>query len=155
MELSISIYWLITGLVFVAIEAFGLPSVGFLFAGLAAIILSLLIEGNILDATNQMLNIGVWFMLTTMFGAALWNPMKKWRTSKHSATVTSNGMIGDKAIIYNNDLSPNGTGSAQWSGTIMNARLHSSETTPITVGSTATIVGVEGNTLILSTSSHG
>jgi membrane protein implicated in regulation of membrane protease activity len=152
MEFTLSIYWLLTGLIFISIEVFGLPSVGFLFAGLAAIVISLLIEGAIFDGTNTMLTFGTWFLLTTMFGALLWKPMKKWRTTQHSATKSKNGVIGQKAIIYGKDLSPNELGSAQWSGTIMNARLHPDDTATLNVGTTAIIHAVEGNTLILSTS---
>lgn len=155
MDISISVSWLLLGLLFVAIETFGLPSVGFLFAGLAAIIVSILLEGNILDASNNALCLGIWFILTTCFAVILWKPMKKWRTSKHSATHTSNGMIGDKAIILNKDLEPNQLGTASWSGTMMNARLAPTQSTSIAVGTEATITAVEGNTLILSTHSHG
>jgi membrane protein implicated in regulation of membrane protease activity len=155
MDISISVSWLLLGLLFVAIEAFGLPSVGFLFAGLAAIIVSVLLEGNVLDASNSTLCIGIWFLITTCFAIILWKPMKKWRTTKHSATHTSNGMIGDKAIILNKDLEPLQLGAASWSGTIMNARLAPSQSTTITVGTEATITAVEGNTLILSTHVHG
>lgn len=146
-----SIYWLLTGLVFVTLEVLGLPSMGFLFAGLAAIIVSILIEASIISADQTVLLIGIWFLLTTIIGALLWSPMKKWRTSKHSSTGTTNGMIGDKATIYGKDLAPNMLGSAQWSGTIMNARLHSNHQVTLNVGCEAVIVAVEGNTLILST----
>lgn len=151
MEITISITWLIVGFIFVAIEVFGIPSAGFLFGGLAAILMAILIEGNIIAGENLPLTLGIWFFITAVIGAFLWSPIKKWRTTKHSATTTNNGMIGDRAVILTKDLNPNELGNASWSGTIMNARLDSSVTHPIAVGTECTIVRVEGNTLILST----
>lgn len=151
MIISTSIAWLVVGFVFIAIEVFGLPSAGFLFGGLAAMLVAMLIEGHIISEDNTILAIGIWFLITACIGAFLWKPMKKWRTTKRSATSTNNGMIGDRAIILNKDLQPNELGSASWSGTIMNARLDSVITHTIAVGSECVIVRVEGNTLILST----
>lgn len=147
-SLSPAAVWLVVGALFVALEAFGIPGIGLLFAGLAAFGVGIATEMGVLGETDYVLQFGIWFALTVVIAALLWKPLKKWRTVEPGQEY--NNMVGTTAIICDGDLLRGKTGRALWSGTHMNARIAEDCTAEIIKeGEASVIAAVDGNTLIL------
>ena len=142
--------WLIACLVMLAIEAFGVPGIGFLFAGLAAMAVALLVHLEIISRTDWLLQLGAFGALAAMLAALLWRKLIAWRTQR-SATGSYNGMIGDMATIGKGGLETGKIGQASWSGTTMNASIDPScNAETLAEGTLATITAVKGNQLIVA-----
>lgn len=142
--------WLIVGAVMLAIEALGVPGIGFLFAGLAAVFTGLLVHLGVLDAANSGVQIAVFFSATTLLAVLMWKKLKSWRTSPATAGDYRN-MIGDVAIVGQDGLSKGKTGQVAWSGTTMMAELSAqSSAQSCAQGDVVEIVEVKGNKLIVA-----
>ncbi len=129
------VYWLAIGCFLIVLEAFALPSVGFLFAGLAAVIVGIMSQLGVLESLTAQL---AWmFLLTAIWAAVLWKPLKKVRKGEPSY----NNILGTQANVTKE--TDNLSGEVRWSGTIMQAR--SADGSSIPVGSEVKIVKVEGN----------
>ena len=113
-------YWLIIGILFIILETSFIQGVGFLFAGLAAITVFLLLEINAISSTFTV-DIFYFFMLTVAWGAILWWPLKRFNASK-SAKKFAN-IIGSTAIICNETLKKGELGHVIWSRMKMKAHI--------------------------------
>lgn len=140
--MSTTILWLITGAVFVAIEIFGIPGIGFLFAGIAALAVGGAIELHLLGAEAFIAQFILFFAITCISAALLWRQLKRERPPSY------NNIIGDEAIVATPGLSGSNEGQVQWSGTLMRAKLaHGSQTDVAPTGARVTIVQLDGNLL--------
>lgn len=138
--MSTAILWLIAGAVFVATEMFVVPGVGFLFAGIGAIIVGTAIELGLLDIANTIVQFILFFIISCASAALLWKKLKRTRTPNY------HNMVGTEATVAAPGLSGRNEGQVKWSGTLLRARI--SEGADIDVmpeGTPVTIRKVEGN----------
>jgi len=140
--MSPSLLWLIAGAVFLALEAFGVPGIGFLFAGVAAFFVGLMIETGMLEATNYSWQIAAFFINSTFLAALFWKKLKAWHSAREGKGYSN--MVGDEASVIGT-LAPGKEGQVRWSGTIMRAKLAGGEA--LTEGTIVVIEAVEGNLL--------
>lgn len=145
--MTISVYWLITAAVFLALEAFGIPGIGFLFAGIAAFIVGLAVELRLIDALNYTAQGAVFFVLTCAFAVALWKKLKHWRLNPN-APVYSN-ILGTEATVTR-PLIGGEEGEVRWSGTLMRARLQPGSAAEALVGATVIVTAIEGTLLTVT-----
>lgn len=147
MVLAPSLVWLALGALMIALEAFGIPGIGFLFAGIAAILTGMLAEAGVANTTTLQI---AWFLgLTTLAAAAMWRPLKRWRTDPKRGESYRN-MLGDRATVLAPGIGRNAPGHASWSGTTMRAELSPAATVDrLEAGAQVRIVSVEGNCLIV------
>lgn len=147
--MSISSWWLVAGALFMALEAFGVPGVGFVFAGLAAIAVGALMLAGILAQDDFVLQFALWFIATAGMAYVLWKPMKRWRLNP-DAKDQFNNMVGTQATITGGALVKGKPGKAKWSGAVMSAELsQDAGVSEIAEGEIAEVADVRGNVLIL------
>jgi membrane protein implicated in regulation of membrane protease activity len=115
--MSVTALWLIAGAAFVGIEMFGVPGIGFLFAGIAALMVGGAIELGAISPESTVLQFGLFFLITTVSAALLWKKLKTVRGPSYS------NMVGTTAEVIGAGLSGHREGQVKWSGTIMRARL--------------------------------
>lgn len=145
--MSASSWWLVVGAAFMALEAFGIPGAGFLFAGLAAIIVGALTLSDIIGQDALVQQTSIWFGMTVVFGFILWKPLKRWRMNPSGKDQFSN-MVGDTATVTDGALKTGFPGKAKWSGTTMVAEL-APGVDELPEGALAEIADVRGTVLIL------
>lgn len=144
--MTMSVYWLIAGAGFLALEAFGASGIGFFFAGIAALLTGLAIELTLISADAIILQCAVFLILTSLSAALLWKQLKAWRTSPDKAGHFSN-IIGDDAIVIGT-ITKSQEGRVRWSGTDMRAIIAPSATIDtLSEGTRVTITAIEGNLL--------
>lgn len=118
------VIWSFIGMVLMALEIFGIPGVGILFAGFAAITVAVLIYRD--PSLNE--NIGwqlIYFFISTAFwSAVLWIPLNKWIDYSNKKDDYTN-MIGSLATT-NIEMAKGKKGEIFWSGTTVNAFIHPS-----------------------------
>jgi membrane protein implicated in regulation of membrane protease activity len=145
-EMHITYIWLLAGVLFLLLEAFGFPGTGLMFAGFGAITTGSFIYFGLL-AENA--TAGQWmsfFIASAVWAAVLWKPLQKWRAGKQPGYQN---MVGDTAYVGSNGLTHK-NGEVTWSGTIMKARLaDNAGISQLEAGSSVTIVAVKGTTLIV------
>lgn len=147
-----SALWLLAGAVLVALEAFGAPGVGLLFAGLAAFAVALLIKAGMVDSAGYALQCVWFFGLTAAWAALLWKPMRRWRAG--SGRAEYHNIVGDSAVVAAGGLARGAVGQVEWSGTLMRAQIAVQEAAEfIEAGANVRITGVEGNTLFVTRNS--
>lgn len=141
--MSVSVLWLIGGAALIALEAFGVPGVGFLFAGVAALFTGLLIEAGLLGADQLIAQLAVFLLTTVLLAVALWKRLKNWRLKPGAPRY--HNMVGDEAVVAE-PLTGDALGTVLWSGTRMQAKL-ASGTGVAPAGARVTISAVDGNVL--------
>jgi len=142
---NVTYLWLIAGAILVIAEFIILPGVGFLFAGLGAIITGALLEFGLIG--GPMIPWVVFFVATLAWTLILWKPLKNYKLN-HGEAAQFSDVIGKKAVLLK-PLAPGMTGQARWSGTIMNAKLDPNNTATLMEGTEVTITRVEGNVLVV------
>lgn len=139
--------WLTVGVLFLAVEAFGMPGAGLLFAGLGALVAGSSIYLGIVAEQDSLMQFIVFFVSSGMWTGILWKPLKKFRV-EHKKHQFSN-MTGETAVVTKKGLNADG-GEVRWSGTIMSAKLADDAVGAILAeGARVTIVDVAGTTLIV------
>lgn len=144
--MSPTILWLIAAAAFLTLEAFGLPGVGALFAGLGALTVAAMLSAGLLSDSDILWQVGTFLLNSSLLALILWKPLKKWRTTRSEAPYSN--MVGDEATVIG-ALEGDTLGQVRWSGTTMNARLahgHGS----LAEGSAVIIREVRGTTLIVA-----
>jgi len=140
--------WLLAGVLLVALEALGLPGLGFLFAGLGAITVAASLEFSLLAPEAQLAHWLLFSVSTAVWGALLWVPLKRFRAGKRTGGYSN--MVGETAFIGGEGLIKGALGEVTWSGTIMKAKLiDDAAVDKLDGGSQVQIVAVQGNTLIV------
>lgn len=147
--IDIAYYWLALAAVLLTLEMLGASGIGFLFAGLAAIITAILTNYNI--AENWASQTAWFFGLTSVIAVILWEPLKRMKAPGNENKQIENfsNMVGDEAIVISAVIAPGGRGLVKWSGTQMNAVL-SSSSPEVALGTRVIIEKVEGTELIVS-----
>ena len=144
--------WLALGAALLAMEAFGVSGIGFLFAGLGAIVAAL---AAYLGWAENIWSQFAWsFAATVIWAAVLWMPMKKLKAQAHSGVERFDNMVGGEATVSESGLQPGKLGKVSWSGTVMNARLATGEAA-VEAGGIVIIRQVKGTTLIVGTEKQG
>ena len=143
-----SIFWLLAGAIMLALEAFGAPGIGLLFAGLAAIIVGVATHNGIVGETAYIAQGALFFTFTAIFAALLWKKLKAWRLNPSSNEYQN--MIGDSAVIALSGLQKGAVGQVRWSGTLMSAELDATESAHgLAEGTRVVITAVRGNVLVV------
>ena len=144
---EIALYaWLTAGALMLAVEALGVPGVGFLFAGIGAILVGLLLSLGIIGQADWIIQAACWCFISTVITFILYKPLKRWRSQ--TSDPYSN-MVGTMATVEAPGLLPGVEGQARWSGAIMRARL-ADGITAVEDGVVLRVVAVEGTLLILA-----
>jgi membrane protein implicated in regulation of membrane protease activity len=142
--MTASILWLLTGAMFLALEAFGIPGIGLLFIGLGAILTGLFIEIGIIASDAYVMQFAALFINSSILAVLLWKKVKQFRGASGKAGNYQN-MIGDEATVIGL-LTHNHKGQVSWSGTTMIAELAAGEP-DLAEGASAIITEVNGNVL--------
>lgn len=145
--MSNSLYWLIASAILFALEAFGAPGVGFLFAAVAAILTAAIIELGLIDPSNDVMQFAIFFVLTAATAALLWKKLKKWRLNPNAPNYSN--IVGTEGIVSSGGITGHAEGVVLWSGTRMRARLNDPAQS-IAEGQAVTIVRVDGNILYIT-----
>lgn len=146
--MTISIYWLIFGMVCLGLEAFGISGVGFLFAGLGAFLVGILIETGTVGIEAFAAQFAWFFGFSALTAALLWKPMKTWRITKKSPEYSN--MIGERATVFEIPLLKGKEGKVMWSGAPMIAELMAgSSAESLAVGEMVIIKDIKGNKLFV------
>lgn len=141
----VSVYWLVAGAIFLALEAFGLPGIGILFAGLGAILVGALIETGLISALDYVLQGGIFFLATTFFALILWRKVKNWRLDPNAPRY--HNIVGTEAVVTK-PLIGDAEGEVRWSGTLMRAKLlPGTSADAIPLGAPVIIREADGNIL--------
>ena len=141
--------WLIAGLLLIVIEVSIAPGLGFFFAGLAAILVGVLVRMEVVAVENLLAQFAWFFAFTVVIAAALWKQLQRWRTNPKAKGDYKN-MVGDIAIVARDGLKRSSGGNVNWSGTTMRAELHAEAgVDELAEGAVVEVVEVEGNTLIV------
>lgn len=143
--MQLSVIWLIAGALLVGIDVLHVPGIGFLFAGLGAVVTGGAIEFKLIDATNYMAQVAVFLITTTLFAALLWQKIKAWRLNP-SVPEYSN-IVGTEATVAGNPLRVGKVGQVKWSGTLMRAKLADGPVSELAEGAIVTVESIEGNVL--------
>ncbi|MDX2113842.1 MAG: NfeD family protein [Alphaproteobacteria bacterium] len=145
---TISYIWLITGVLLLLAEAFGVTGVGLLFAGLGAFTVGFLLKLGAVGTDETLLQFVCFLAATALWTVALWKPMRKFYSSKNKAGYSN--MIGETAYAGSSGLKKGEVGEATWSGTIMKAQLaDDAGKDHVEGGAPVEIVDVKGVTLIV------
>ena len=141
--------WLIIGVGLLALEAFGLPGVGFLFAGLGALTVGLLLEMGLLAPAAYLWQITALFLFTACWTLLLWKPLQKFRLRVKQKPAYDN-LIGALATVHGAPLQPGRQGQVAWSGTFLQAELAPSVKEEMPVGARVVIEEARGALVIVS-----
>jgi len=113
--------WLLLGALLLAVEALGASGIGFLFAGLGAVVAAIVAH---LGWAETIWAQAAWFFAaTSAWAILLWLPMKKMKINKQGDADSYHNMVGDEATTLAEGLQPNRVGEVKWSGTVMKAKL--------------------------------
>lgn len=141
------VYWLLLGAALMAIEVIFIPGVGFLFAGLGAITIGIAIARGWIEYADLTAQLGWFFAATTVWGAVLWVPLK--RFLRHDRVDYSN-IVGSIAVVIDEPLTKDKRGKVKWSGTTMIAMVDKkSPLSTIDVGTEVEVISTKGNMLMV------
>lgn len=140
--------WLALGALLLALEAFGASGIGFLFAGLGAIVAA--IAAHLGWAETVWSQTAYFFGATVAWAILLWVPMQKMKAQKHAGLEDFNNMVGDEAIVAEGGLKAGRTGKVRWSGTIMSAKLVEGISQELAPDSVVVIKEVKGTVLMVA-----
>ncbi|MDX2096114.1 MAG: NfeD family protein [Alphaproteobacteria bacterium] len=143
--MSPTVLWLLAGAVFIGIDIFGMPGIGFLFAGIAALMVGSAIEFAVLGDDQLIAQFALFFLITSISAALLWTRLKNAHRPSYS------NILGSEAVVAAPGLSGGAEGQVKWSGTLMRARLaEGAEADRLPEGTVVVIRQVEGNLLFVA-----
>lgn len=138
--MSPTIMWLIAGAVFIAIEIFGMPGLGFLFAGIGALLIGGAIEFGVIGAGDYLVQFALFFVFACISAAMLWKHLKPRVKTSYSDIVGSEAVVAPPGLVGNRE------GQIKWSGTLMRARIVPNDGYDAIAEESAVIIhSVEGN----------
>jgi len=141
-NLDPSYLWGIIGFVLLLTEFTLFPGLGILFLGLGALSNAALIFNYDFSLYYQIFifcsSSLIWFLI-------LWWPLKYY-VYKHNTKDDYQGMLGNKAEVLSSDLNSKVIGQIKWSGTILNAKLQTTNNVESALkGEIVIIKKMEGN----------
>lgn len=139
--------WLIAGALLLALEAFGASGIGFLFAGIGAILTGIIAESGV--AGTLLAHIAWFFGATSLSAIVLWKPMQRWVQHRKAGQADFSNIIGNEAMVIAGGLEPGKRGKVRWSGTTMQAQLAPQVTEPVDEGTVVIISEVKSNLLVV------
>ncbi|MFV9875796.1 MAG: NfeD family protein [Rickettsiales endosymbiont of Dermacentor nuttalli] len=143
---NIHYVWMVVGVALVLLEVLTVPGIGILCAGLAAVIVGIMILFGLIFYDYYILQMGWFFAWTLLWAMMLWRPLLKLRYSERAY----HNIIGEHAIVYKNDLIKGKTGEVKWSGTVMKALIvNDSNESSIGVNQEVIIKNLKGNILLV------
>ena len=143
-----SAVWMVVSVLFLLIEAFGIPGVGLMFAGLGALVAGLSVFSGAVAEDNHNAQFILFFVFSLVWAVLLWKPMQKFRVGKRHGEY--HNIIGTTAYVGGSGISRKDGGEVTWSGTIMRAELAASAAVDrIESGAVVVIVEVTGATLVV------
>ncbi|PZP85601.1 MAG: hypothetical protein DI582_05400 [Azospirillum brasilense] len=145
--MTAAVYWLVAGAALLALEAFGVPGIGFLFAGLGALIVGLVVQAGLVAEGAFIAQWAIFFLSTTLFALLLWKKLKSWRLNPNAPQYSN--MVGTEAVVTQ-PLIGDAVGEVRWSGTLMRARLHDATTGDAALGTTVIVRAMDGNVLLVA-----
>ncbi|MFZ4540693.1 MAG: NfeD family protein [Rickettsiales bacterium] len=147
--MSPTVLWLLAGAVLIGIEMLVIPGIGFLFAGIAALMVGGGLELGVLDPENLIIQFAIFGVITIFTAALLWKKLKR-----RPATPSYDDIVGTEATVIGGGLLGTQEGQVKWSGTIMRARLDgASPMDVVPAGAHVTVRRIEG-TLLYVTPKH-
>jgi membrane protein implicated in regulation of membrane protease activity len=141
--------WLGLGAFLIVFEAITMPGLGLFLGGIGALCTGLLVKAGIASEAALGAQVAWFFGLTTLWTAALWKPLLKFRMkSRRKGGIELNNMVGGTATVGEHGLERGRTGQVTWSGTLMNAELEASAAVEsLPAGALVVIKSVSGTTL--------
>lgn len=138
-------WWLVAGALFCVLEILGISGIGFLFAGMAGLCVGIAVTAQWIAPESYLTQTAWFFGLTLVWAALLWKKLRP------RAGVAYKHMVGERARVTKGPLVKGKTGSAEWSGTVMNAELskHASVAS-VAEGENVIIKEVHGNVLVVA-----
>ena len=142
----ITYVWLILGAAFIAFEALGVPGLGFLFSGMAAVSLGLIINFGWIENDSYAIQAGAFFGLTGVFAVLLWKPIYKNKPKDGEI----NDVVGKIGTVLEGGIKKGEKGNISWSGSQFVARIaDNSDCTEIPEGKEVKIISIQGNILMV------
>lgn len=139
--------WLAGGVALMLLEAFGMPGVGLLFAGIGAVATGALMHGGQIGMEDHILQFTCFFAISAVSAVVLWKPLKMGRTRQKGGY---SNVVGEVAVVAAGGVSRKSGGNVTWSGTVMRAELCPRCTTELVEeGTQVVIVDVRGATLVV------
>ena len=83
MELSVTNLWLISGVIMLAAEAFGISGVGLMFAGLGCLSTGAMLNLGLIALDARLMQFLVFFMSTAIWTIVLWKPMRRFYSKQN------------------------------------------------------------------------
>lgn len=138
--MSPTILWLLAGAAFIGVEIFGIPGIGFLFAGIAALMVGGAVELGALAPDAYLMQFILFFALTTISASLLWNKLKR------NVKPNYNNMVGTEALVAKPGLTGTQEGQVKWSGTLLRAKIDPACGRDVLASETPVLIRqVEGN----------
>lgn len=135
-------FWMILGFLLIVADLTFLPGIGAFFVGLGAITTYILLKLEFVG-TNDLVQVLCFLTTTLAWTCILWIPLKKFASSKHSNTY--NNMVGEDAIVFEEELLVGKSGNIKWSGVVLKAELIGKPDEKAMIGETVVINSVKGN----------
>lgn len=145
--ISPSILWFLFGAILILIELVAFTGVGFLFAGIGAVMTGILIIIGVIAGDSLLYQFSAFLISSSLIAAILWRPLKRFLDDTGSRY---SNIIGESAELLD-DLAPYKTVQAKWSGTIVNVKFQKDiPPTILQKGDTVYICHTEGTTMVVS-----
>lgn len=114
--------WLIIGVACLLLEVMAIPGIGFLFAGLGALLLGGLLTFGFITASELTDQLVYFLFFTAVWWGILWQPLKR-ATKRTKGAPYENLADATGEVDDTRDLTPGKVGHIKWSGTRMRARI--------------------------------
>jgi membrane protein implicated in regulation of membrane protease activity len=147
--MTLGYIWLAIAVGFMLLEAFGMPGIGMMFAGLGALTSGLGVLSTLVAQDSYAVQLIIFFTSSLLWALLLWKPLQNMRVGKPEAEYRN--IVGDVAYVGTGGVTRERGGEVTWSGTIMRAEL--SKDTPVNevlAGTQVVITAVHGATLVVT-----
>ncbi|MEZ5690063.1 MAG: NfeD family protein [Rickettsiales bacterium] len=144
----IMVLWFAIGVFLVAAEL-TFTGINFIFPGLAAITVGLLLNFSLIPNEDYTLQLVVFSVATIGWVFALWKPIKN--LDLRGKNKTYDNIVGKTALVAKNGLNKEKGGEIVWSGAIIEAELvRSSDGDNLKEGDSVIIKEIQGNKFIVT-----
>lgn len=144
---NMKLIWLSLGILLLILELILTTNLWLLFLGIGAICnIGILYLYPSLNISAQILSFCIISFACFLF---IWKPIRKFsKTCRNKNVSVYFDLVGSKVEVYSAQISKGQAGQISWSGTIMNAKLASSETKTALAGDHLYVIEIRGNTVI-------